>query len=75
MHTTMALASCALAYLLGPAALAQTVRPDDARAVAKEAFLWGMHPVAIYHLRYNQRRTRKARSSSASTACTGTARR
>jgi hypothetical protein len=50
----MALACCALAFLLGHAALAQTVRPDDARATAKEAFLWGMHPVAIYHLRYNQ---------------------
>jgi len=27
--------------------------PDEARAIGKEAFLWGMHPVAIYHLRYN----------------------
>src|SRR5262249_10928476 len=27
--------------------------PDEARSIAKEAFLWGMHPVAIYHLRYN----------------------
>src|SRR5262245_48736059 len=26
----------------------------DARAIAKEAFLWGMHSVAIYHLRYHQ---------------------
>jgi hypothetical protein len=25
----------------------------EAKAIAKEAFLWGMHPVAIYHLRYN----------------------
>lgn len=25
---------------------------DEARVIAKEAFLWGMHPVAIYHLRY-----------------------
>ena len=28
--------------------------PDEARAIAKEAFFWGMHPVAIYHLRFNQ---------------------
>jgi hypothetical protein len=27
---------------------------DEARAIAKEAFLWGMHPVALYHQRYNQ---------------------
>ena len=27
--------------------------PDEARAIAKEVFFWGMHPVAIYHLRYN----------------------
>src|SRR5262245_46655318 len=26
---------------------------EEVRAIAKEAFLWGMHPVAIYHLRYN----------------------
>ena len=25
---------------------------DAARAIGKEIFLWGMHPVAIYHLRY-----------------------
>ena len=25
----------------------------EAKAIAKEAFLWGMHPFAIYHLRYN----------------------
>ena len=25
----------------------------EAKEIAKEAFLWGMHPVAIYHLRYN----------------------
>ena len=27
--------------------------PDEARTIAKEAFLWGMHPVGIFHLRYN----------------------
>ena len=26
---------------------------EEAKSIAKEAFLWGMHPVAIYHLRYN----------------------
>jgi hypothetical protein len=33
--------------------VAPTLSPDEARAIAKEVFLWGMHPVAIYHLRYN----------------------
>ncbi len=27
--------------------------PEEARSIAREVFLWGMHPVAIYHLRYN----------------------
>src|SRR5499425_2571450 len=31
----------------------EPVTADEARSIAKEAFLWGMHPVAIYHLRYN----------------------
>jgi hypothetical protein len=31
----------------------KTMTPDEARDIAKEAFLWGMHPVGIYHLRYN----------------------
>ena len=38
-----------------PTASAQTsgaLSPEEARAIAKEVFLWGMHPVAIYHLRY-----------------------
>jgi hypothetical protein len=34
--------------------------PAEARAIAKEAFLWGMHPVAIYHLRYNQAQNEKS---------------
>ena len=37
-------------------AFAQTTAPltlQEARALGKEVFLWGMHPVAIYHLRYN----------------------
>ena len=32
----------------------------EAKAVAKEAFLWGMHPVAIYHLRYNTTQNEKS---------------
>lgn len=32
----------------------------EIRAIAKEAFLWGMHPVAIYHLRYNQAQNDKS---------------
>jgi hypothetical protein len=27
--------------------------PVEARSIAKEVFLWGMHPVAIYRFRYN----------------------
>ena len=34
--------------------------PAEAKAVGKEAFLWGMHPVAIYHLRYNQAQNEKS---------------
>ncbi len=34
--------------------------PQEARAIAKEVFLWGMHPVAIYHLRYNQTQNDKS---------------
>jgi hypothetical protein len=25
--------------------------PAEAKAIGKDAFLWGMHPVAIYHMR------------------------
>ncbi len=31
----------------------ETLSVPEARAIAKEVFLWGMHPVAIYLLRYN----------------------
>ena len=34
--------------------------PEEARSIAKEAFLWGMHPVAIYHLRYNTAQNEKS---------------
>lgn len=43
-------------------AAAQTslqLSPDQARAIAKEIFLWGMHPVAIYHMRYNHAQNEK----------------
>ena len=30
-----------------------TITTDEAKSIAKEVFLWGMHPVAIYHLRFN----------------------
>jgi hypothetical protein len=33
---------------------APSASAEEARAIAKEIFLWGMHPIAIYHLRYNQ---------------------
>lgn len=32
----------------------------EARTIGKEAFLWGMHPVAIYHLRYNTAQNEKS---------------
>jgi hypothetical protein len=38
----------------------QQVTAAEARAIAKEAFVWGMHPVAIYHLRYNQVQNEKS---------------
>ncbi|MFZ0051084.1 MAG: hypothetical protein WAK96_04870, partial [Desulfobaccales bacterium] len=49
-----------LLFTLGLTASAQQktkmqakLAPAEARSIAKEVFLWGMHPVAIYHLRYN----------------------
>jgi hypothetical protein len=56
-HTLLVGAGLAAAATLPRSASAQAsalLSPDEARAVAKEVFLWGMHPVAIYHLRYNQ---------------------
>jgi hypothetical protein len=61
-----ALTGAAIAPIGGPfvsAAAAQTnpqLSPQEARAIAKEIFLWGMHPVAIYHLRYNQTQNDKS---------------
>src|SRR5262245_39087287 len=34
--------------------------PQEAREIAKEIFLWGMHPVALYHLRYNTAQNEKS---------------
>ncbi|MFC1834473.1 DUF1254 domain-containing protein [Thermodesulfobacteriota bacterium] len=34
--------------------------PAEAKSIAKEAFLWGMHPVAIYHLRSNVAQNEKS---------------
>jgi hypothetical protein len=54
------LAGAAVVPAVSPIAFAQTasaqtgaaLSPEEARAIAKDVFLWGMHPVAIYHLRY-----------------------
>ena len=51
---TSAVAASGTTFKGAPAA-AQTsseLSSDEARAIGKEIFLWGMHPVAIYHLRY-----------------------
>jgi hypothetical protein len=42
--------------------VAPSLSPDEARAIAKEVFLWGMHPVAIYHMRYNLAQNEKSPS-------------
>lgn len=53
-----AAAAPALGGLLASADQAQAPRQDEAlsveqaRAIGKSALLWGMHPVAIYHVRY-----------------------
>jgi hypothetical protein len=38
----------------------EKLTPAEAKEIAKEAFLWGMHPVAIYHLRYNYAQNEKS---------------
>jgi hypothetical protein len=42
--------------------VAPSLSPNEARAIAKEVFLWGMHPVAIYHMRYNLAQNEKSPS-------------
>ena len=41
-------------------ASASKLSAAEAKAIAHEAFLWGMHPVAIYHLRYMQAQNEKS---------------
>ncbi len=41
------------AHAQGKAKAKSKLTPTEARSIAREVFLWGMHPVAIYHLRYN----------------------
>ena len=56
MKTTLIHAALFVAVLLTPLASPgadEKLTPAEAKEMAKEAFLWGMHPVAIYHLRFN----------------------
>ena len=56
MKTTLIHAALFVAVLLTPLAATsadEKLTPAEAKEIAKEAFLWGMHPIAIYHLRYN----------------------
>ena len=56
MRTTLIHAAFFAAVLLTPLAAAsadENLTPAEAKEIAKEAFLWGMHPVSIYHLRFN----------------------
>ena len=56
MKTTLIHAALFVAVLLTPLAATgadEKLTPAEAKEIAKEAFLWGMHPVAIYHLRFN----------------------
>ena len=56
MKTTLIQAASFVAVLLTPLAATsgdEKLTPAEAKEIAKEAFLWGMHPVAIYHLRFN----------------------
>ena len=45
---------------MNPLTQQKQLTAEEARAIAKEAFLWGMHPVAIYHMRYNQVQNEKS---------------
>lgn len=52
----VAATASAIPLAFAPGATAQETGPlssEEAKAIAKEAFFWGMHPVALYHLRYN----------------------
>lgn len=45
---------------MNPSIQQKQLTTAETRAIAKEAFLWGMHPVAIYHLRYDQTQNEKS---------------
>ena len=56
MKATVIRAALLVAVLLTPLAATsadEKLTPTEAKEIAREAFLWGMHPVAIYHLRFN----------------------
>ena len=40
--------------------MGKTITSEDAKSIAQEAFLWGMHPVAVNHLRYNYAQNEKS---------------
>jgi hypothetical protein len=51
MKTNLIHAASFVAVLLAPLAATsadEQLTPAEAKEIAKEAFLWGMHPVAIY---------------------------
>ncbi|MGD9095639.1 MAG: hypothetical protein PVJ58_06995, partial [Chromatiales bacterium] len=56
IKTTLIQAALFVAVLLAPLAATgadEKLTPAEAKDIAREAFLWGMHPVGIYHLRFN----------------------
>ncbi|MNO59084.1 hypothetical protein D3C76_496640 [compost metagenome] len=67
-QTVTLLAGAAAAPLVGLGTLTanaatpgeQPLSAEEARVIAKEAFLWGMHPVAIYHMRYSVAQNEKS---------------
>jgi hypothetical protein len=58
--TKLILQSLLLVLPAWTALAAEPLTPAEARTIGKEVFLWGMHPVAIYHLRYNQGQNEKS---------------
>jgi len=57
---TIVIAAVVLATGMSEAGPQEPPTPAEAKAIAKEAFFWGMHPVAIYHLRYNYAQNEKS---------------
>ena len=56
MTTALVAAAFLLGVFLAPTAAIAADEPltaAEAREIGKEVFFWGMHPVGIYHLRYN----------------------